>query len=637
MSPLSELRLDPSHTLAVSGRCDGICGKESYTDRRAARFGDAVSFRLYIPRQIGASSVSCRATSGDGEKQKTFSLTWEGLFGASDVFSLDLTGKLPIDLWFLSFSCETAIGSVYAVRRRDGGLSFSLIAPDERGTFQLTVTNFPKRNDPADGGAVYQIFVDRFRRGKETPIREGMEFVDDWYSQNVEYPAYPGAPMKNNRVWGGNLSGITEKLDEIKKLGVSLIYLSPIFLSPSNHRYDTSDYLTIDPIVGDESDLEELIAEAKKRGIGILLDGVFNHTGSDSVYFNRYGRFPSVGAYQGPASPYFNWYNFRRFPEDYECWWNIPILPRIDPDEPSCREYFVGKEGVIPHYASLGIKGFRLDVADELSDSFIRAIKTRLRENDAGSLLYGEVWEDASNKIAYDKRKRYYCGDELDGVMNYPLRTAILEYVRTGKTDALGYYVSEVMPNMPRETLGLQLNLIGTHDTPRALTALGGQPENGRAVRELSNVRMTEEEYAVARDRLILAYLMAATFPGRPMIYYGDEAGMEGYADPMNRMPYPWEREDPTLVEAYRAIGKLRLVNEALISGSFAIKHLDGSLLVYERKIGKSAVTVFINRSQSDLTVSLDSKYKDLISGRTMKGSLKLSLRSFAVLSESDT
>lgn len=577
------------------------------------------------------------ALSGDGEKQKTFSLAWEGLFGASDVFSLDLTRALPVGLWFLSFACESAIGAVYALRKYDGALAFSLTPPDERRRFQLTVTDFPERNDPSDAGAVYQIFVDRFRRGKDTPVREGMELVDNWYSRDVEYPAYPGAPMKNNRVWGGNLSGITEKLDEIKKLGVSLIYLSPIFLSPSNHRYDTSDYLTVDPIVGDESDLTELIAEAKKRGIGILLDGVFNHTGSDSLYFNRYGRFPSVGAYRGQASPYFKWYNFRRFPDDYECWWNIPILPRINPDEPSCREFFVGDEGVIPHYAALGIKGFRLDVADELSDGFIRAIKARLRETDPTSLLYGEVWEDASNKIAYGKRKRYYSGDELDGVMNYPLRTAIIEYVRTGKTEALGYYVSEVMPNMPRETVGLQLNLIGTHDTPRAITSLGGEPENGRTVRALSNVKMTEGEYAVARDRLILAYLMSATFPGRPMIYYGDEAGMEGYQDPMNRMPYPWEREDRTLLDAYRTIGRLRLENEAFVSGAFAIRHLNASLLVYERKTGKSAVVVFINRSQSSLEVSLDRKYNDLIKGRKNIGSLKLLPLSFAVLSESDT
>ena len=495
MNPLSELRLDLARILAVDGRFEGCCGNESYAERRAAAVGAPTSFCFLVPRQIGASIVRAVVCSGDGENEKTLSLAWEGLFGASDRFKLDLSGILPVGLWFLSVYAETAIGRVWFKRRPDGILAFSKTPPTERETFQLTVTDFRARKDPTDAGAVYQIFVDRFRRGKNTPVPEGMEFVSDWNSRDVEYPAYPGAPMKNNRVWGGNLSGITEKLDEIASLGVTLIYLSPIFLSPSNHRYDTSDYTRPDPILGTVEDFERLCARAREMGIRVLLDGVFNHTGSDSVYFNQKKRFDSVGACQGKASPYYKWYHFRRFPDDYECWWNIPILPRINPDEPSCRDFFVGEKGVIARYASLGVKGFRLDVADELSDDFIRAIKTRLVSYSPDNLLYGEVWEDASNKIAYDKRKRYYCGRELDGVMNYPFRTAILEYLRDGKSDSLAYYIGEVMPNMPRETVPLQLNLIGTHDTARAITALAGEPENGRTVRELADVKMTREEY----------------------------------------------------------------------------------------------------------------------------------------------
>ena len=637
MNPLSDFRPDPARILAVRGRYEGVCGKEPYANRRAVGRGDLFALSFFVPRQIGAASVTLVASSGDGQNEKTFSLSWEGLFGACDLYSIDLTGLLPVDLWFLSVFADTAIGRVWFLRRPDGAIAFSLTPPGERETFQLTVTDFPKRKDPSDVGAVYQIFVDRFRRGKETPVPVGMELVSDWNSHDVEYPLYPGAPMKNNRVWGGNLSGITEKLDDLAALGVTLVYLSPIFLSPSNHRYDTSDYLTIDPLVGDEDDLKELISEAKKRGMGVLLDGVFNHTGSDSVYFNQKGRFPSVGACQGPSSPYYRWYHFRRFPSDYECWWNIPILPRIDPDEPSCRDFFAGRDGVIARYAALGVKGFRLDVADELSDDFIRAIKESLSAFDKNDLLYGEVWEDASNKIAYDQRKRYYCGRELDGVMNYPFRTAILEYLRDGKTDALTDYIGEVMPNMPRETVPLQLNLIGSHDTARAITALAGEPENGRTVRELSGVRMNREQYDVGRRRLILAFLLSATFPGRPMIYYGDEVGMEGYKDPMNRMPYPWEKKDTTVREEYRAIAKLRSENEALQSGAFALRYLDASLLVYVRKTGKSAVDVFINRSQSVLKVSLDGKYRDIVRGRRANRSALLEPLSFAVLSEQDT
>ena len=635
MNHLSDLRFDPARGLAVIGKYDGKCGNESYLDRRAVSRAGSVRFVFLVPRQIGAASVSVLARSGDGQTEKTFLLGWEGLFGSFDRFSLDLTGKLPVGLWFLSFYAETGIGRVWFHRAPEGTVIFSKREPGERESFQLTVTDFPKRK-ATDGGGVYHVFIDRFRRGKNTPVPDGMEFVSDWDSHDVEYPDYPGAPMKNNRVWGGNLSGVTEKLDLIASLGPTLIYLSPIFLSPSNHRYDTSDYLTIDPLVGDENDLSELICEAKKRGIGVLLDGVFNHTGSDSVYFNQKGRFSSVGACQGESSPYYRWYHFRTFPNDYECWWNIPILPRIDPDEPSCRAFFVGENGVIDRYAALGVKGFRLDVADELSDAFIREIKTRLIRVSSDNLLYGEVWEDASNKIAYGKRKEYYLGRELDGVMNYPFRTATIEYIRNGNTALLTEYIREVMPNMPREVRDLQLNLLGSHDTPRALTALGGEAENGRTVKQLSCEKMSAEQYDLARRRLILSYLMAATFPGRPMVYYGDEAGIEGYADPMNRMPYPWGKEDPTLLDAYRKIGKLRSELRALKEGSFALRYLDSSLLVYERKAGKSAVKVFINRSQNALRISFGGKYNNLIQGRTAKGTLSLPPLSYAVLSESD-
>ena len=635
MSPLSDFRFDADRILSVGGEYDGLCGNEPYADRRAASVSDRIAFRFFVPRQIGAKRLTVRALSGDGSHETTFSLDWEGLFGASDLYQVDLTGKLPVGLWFLSVYAETGIGRVWFHRAGGGGLAFSERAPSERESFQLTVCDFPETDRTDDAGAVYHIFVDRYRRGKNTPVPDGMEFVSDWESRDLEYPAYPGAPMKNNRVWGGNLSGVTEKLDEIKKLGATLIYLSPIFLSPSNHRYDTSDYLTVDPLVGDEHDLAELIREAKRRGIGVLLDGVFNHTGSDSVYFNQKGRFSSVGACQGPSSPYYKWYNFRRFPDDYECWWDIPILPRINPDEPSCCSFFVGENGVIAHYAALGVKGFRLDVADELSDGFIREIKRRLNEYAPDNLLYGEVWEDASNKVAYGKRKEYYLGGELDGVMNYPFRTATLSYLRDGGTDALGEYIGEVMPNMPREVRDRQLNLLGSHDTPRALTALGGERENGRTVRELSGVKMTPEEYAVARKRLILAYLTSATFPGRPMIYYGDEAGTEGYADPMNRMPYPWGKQDETLLDAYRRIGRLRSDHPALLHGSFTLLHLDPLLLSFSRKSGKSAVTVFINRSQCDLEISFESEINYKKQGRSQIRKFMLSPLSGTVLTES--
>lgn len=190
-----------------------------------------------------------------------------------------------------------------------------------------------------------------------------------------EYPAYPGAPLKNNRFYGGTLLGIIDKLEYIRSLGVDTIYLSPIFDAASNHKYDTADYMSVDSMFGGEKAFKALIKKAHEYGIGIILDGVFNHTGSDSIYFNKYGHYKTLGAYQSKKSKYYSWYDFKNYPDEYTAWWGIDILPRIHPDKPDCRKYFVGKDGVIAKYASMGIDGFRLDVADELSDDFIAEIK----------------------------------------------------------------------------------------------------------------------------------------------------------------------------------------------------------------------------------------------------------------------
>ena len=631
---MTDLRIVPAHLLSVSGQIEGVCGIESYSDRHAVAVSKPLTFRLCVPRQIGAVRATLILESGYGTERLTFPLTWEGLFGVYDVYAVDLTDRVPAGLWFLNFSFATPIGLVYAQKKGVGKIGFSQEEPEETGKFQLTV--YEKRKtapDWIDGGIIYQIFIDRFHRGKDTPIPAGMEFVSDWNSHDVEYPAYPGAPMKNNRVWGGNLSGITEKLDGLASLGVSVLYLSPIFSSPSNHRYDTSDYMSVDPLCGDEKDLKDLFSEARKRGIRVILDGVFNHTGSDSIYFNKARRFPSIGAYQGPTSPYYKWFHFKRFPDSYDCWWDIPILPRMNPDEPSCRAFLSGEKGVVAHYTEMGAAGFRLDVVDELSDEFIASVKDRMTSIDRESIVYGEVWEDASNKIAYEKRKRYYLGKELDGVMNYPFRTAVIEFLRFGNTTPMLDYLENILPNMPKEIMDRQMNLIGTHDTVRALTALAGEDAGERNVKELSSVRMTETEYRTGRARLILAYLLSATFPGVPMIYYGDEAGMEGYSDPMNRMPYPWGKEDPELIEAYKKIGSFRRSNDAFKKGALKVFYFDKNLMIYKRKHSKRPVYLFINRSQSSFEISFKGNFKDLISGRIIQNKLAINPVSFLCLS----
>jgi glycosidase len=418
---------------------------------------------------------------------------------------------------------------------------------------------------------------------------------------------YPGAPLKNNHFYGGTLWGITEKLDYFKSLGVNTLYLSPIFDAASNHKYDTGDYMSIDSMFGGEEAFLDLLAKAKEKGIGIILDGVFNHTGSDSLYFNREGHYDSVGAYQSPMSDYFTWYDFQDFPNKYTSWWGIDILPRIHPDKPSCRKYFVGKGGVIEKYARLGIDGFRLDVADELSDNFIAEIKKKLNCYNKESVLYGEVWEDASNKIAYDVRKKYYLGNELDGVMNYPVRKGIIDYLTTYNSSSLAYALTDVIDNAPKRIRDMQMNLLGTHDTERILTVLGGERSDGRSNEYLSQKKMNDLERGTAKRRLRMAYVILATIPGIPAIFYGDEAGLEGYHDPFNRLPYPWGREDNNLINYFRMIGSIRQNNEVYKEGEFKLLYIDPNVLAYERIDKKYAYITLVNNSKQYLRVEFSS------------------------------
>ena len=563
------------------------------SNERSSSFerGEDILLNVYIPYNVGADNLSIKLFDEEIGKAYFFEAVLYGLEVGYEIYKVKISADtLGAGLYFGS-ACVTVQGEKYESSGCYESLAFSKCKKTAKN-FQITVTDFkyvlPKLKNR---GIIYHIFVDRFARSLKTE-----QFVDeniDW-EYIPEYPEYPGAPIKNKTFFGGSLYGIIEKLDHIKSLGASLIYLSPIFLSPSNHRYDTSDYMTVDPRVGGESALRELILEAKKRGIGIILDGVFNHTGSDSIYFNKENSFDSIGAYQSRDSEYFEWYNFSDHPHKYECWWGIEILPRIKPDIPSCRRYFTGKGGVIEKYSELGVMGFRLDVADELSDEFISAIKHRLSKH-GNKLLYGEVWEDASNKIAYGKRKRYYLGDELDGVMNYPLREGLIEFVKSKNSAKLRYALEEVYLNAPSRISNMQMNLLGSHDTARILTVLGTESLSGQNS-ELRKRKLTPQMLGIATERLKSLYTVLISLPGIPMVYYGDEAGMEGYSDPFNRMPYPWGYENDILLSHYQKLGRIRSSCNAFSMGEFHLIQLDDGILVFSRILGEEKyITVYNN------------------------------------------
>ena len=419
--------------------------------------------------------------------------------------------------------------------------------------------------------------------------------------------------------FGGDLYGIIDKLDYIEELGVTCLYLSPIFDAYSNHKYDTGDYMSVDSMFGSEKALDTLIKEAKKRNIHIIFDGVFNHTGADSIYFNKFGNYSSVGAYQSKESPYYEWYNFRNYPDDYECWWDVKILPRVNSDSLSYQKYILGDGGVVEKWMKKGIDGFRLDVADELSDSFLRTLNKKLKSINPNGIVYGEVWEDASNKIAYDKRKKYFLGNELDSVMNYPLREAIIAYIKHGDSEKLYSTCKMLYSHYPKHNADLLMNLLGTHDTERILTVLGGESSEGYTNAQLSTKRMTRQERKTAVSLLKLAYSIVATVPGVPCIYYGDEAGMEGYRDPFNRLPYPWGKEDKELLDYYKRIGRIRKNEPVFKDGYFEIIECNEDLLSFARYKENSFAVTIVNRSDEKYYLDSNLSLKSYETGRGIK------------------
>jgi len=613
---VKSFRISFSDVSSLTGRVLYLHGGKALGSG-AFELSKKAELRILLPRTLGVVSVFLKLYDETVSSLKRYECNYLFSDAENDVYCLKIEG-LPVGLYFFSLEAECVAGKVFGMKGK--GREIVIREQEDGNHFQFSIVNF-EYAEPTKyyGGVIYHIFVDRFNKGGNVPVREDAVLMKQWEGAIPEYPAYPGAHLENNTFFGGTLYGITEKLDYIKSLGTTLIYLSPIFEAYSNHKYDTGDYMKVDDMFGGEKALKKLICEAKKRGIGIILDGVFNHTGSDSVYFNREGRYETLGAYQSKESPYYKWYDFKSFPNKYTCWWGIEILPRINPDIKECGEFIAGNGGVIEKYSKLGIAGFRLDVADELSDSFISKIKSKLLENPESSLLYGEVWEDASNKIAYDKRKHYYLGSELDGVMNYPLRTGIISFLKNKDKSALEYEFLDVMFNAPIRVRNMQMNLLGTHDTERILTMLAGESADGKTNDELARTHLTDIQKKKGISLLKMAYVILSTVPGLPTVFYGDEVGLEGYKDPFNRRPYPWKNGNSEIREYYKKIGKIRREEELYKDGDFSLIHIDAERLIFAReKSGKLNFTV-VNNSESEMKITLSSVSEALISSKKSK------------------
>jgi 4-alpha-glucanotransferase len=472
----------------------------------------------------------------------------------------------------------------------------------EPSSYQVTV--YYPMNIPTwyRQGIMYQIYVDRFYHVREDKVfpypRKNFLLHVNWYDS----PCYIKDETGRVTHWdffGGNLLGVIKKLPHLQELGISIIYLNPIFEATSNHKYDTADYQSIDPMYGDEELFERLIIEAKQYGIAIMLDGVFSHTGSDSVYFNRYHTYPCLGAYQSSESPYYSWYQFKPNSKEYKSWWNVDALPEVDELNPSFQEFILGAEnGVIQKWMKKGISGWRLDVADELPDEFIRKLRQTVKTINPEAILIGEVWEDASNKQSYGKLREYFWGYELDATMNYPFREVFLHFMLGKINSGLAHQrIMSLYENYPRENFYGAMNLIGSHDRERILTLLGeAPPEQSMPETQKRTYKLSPEARQLALQRLKLISLIQMTFPGVPCVYYGDEVGLEGYSDPYNRGTYPWGLEDNIILDWYKKIIRLRQEYEVLQSGDFSSFYAEPDVYGFSRSWGDEKITVLLNR-----------------------------------------
>ncbi len=558
--------------------------------------GQECSLKIHIPSNVQATRVECIVQHPDGSEAFTFRLDYQMKKGAYDIFG----GKFAFENTGLYYYW-------FRVNQRHGG--FRLFKQGDHTNMEAgdlwQVSCVPAETTVPEwalGATMYQIFPDRFFRSGKCDLTGKLEpytLHEDWYEEVHWQPTVDGRVL-NNDFYGGNFKGIMERLDYLVSLGITVIYLNPISKSFSSHRYDTGDYKTPDPMLGTMADFTALCNAAHARGMRVILDGVYSHTGSDSLYFNRYNHFPGKGAYQSKESPYFSWYSFHNWPNSYRSWWDFDTLPTVNKMDPAFVEYIItGQDSVIAHWLKAGCDGFRLDVADELPSEFLTLLRRRVRELKPDALVVGEVWEDASNKVAYGEHRRYFTDGQLDSVMNYPLRTAIINFLRE-RDDGYGLQstVMTLAENYPPQVFLANMNCLGTHDSPRILTALMDDFDGSRE--EKAKRRLSLQQRMVAQERLLMASFLQYMLPGMPSLYYADETGMEGYRDPFNRRTYPWGREDAELLAHHKMLGRLRKDHKALRLGDIQFFQAGDQRIGFSRNLEGKSYRIYANRGHDN-------------------------------------
>lgn len=556
--------------------------------------GTTVQFHVRPLRRDGVLRVTLVGKWEQRRDQRLeLPLVWTGLDGARDLFScaLEITDYVGL-LWY-HFVLELGHGRLIPL-----------------SDHQLTVYDGSETvPDWFGGGLTYQIFPDRFHR-TVLPDPAGLvggRTVHQGWQEEPDYLPDAHGEIRNRDFFGGNLAGILEKLPYLHSLGVETLYLCPIFEGAENHRYGIGDYEKIDPMLGNEEDFSALCSAAHALGMRVLLDGVFNHTGYVSRYFNGDGSYPELGAHQSQASPYFSWFSFRRWPEEYDAWWGIYSLPNTNERDPGFRAYMLeGEHCIVRRWLRAGADGWRLDVADELPDDFIRDLHAAARAEKPDAVILGEVWEDGSNKVAYSERRRHIWGRHCDGLMNYPFRTALIDFLLGGDAHRFLERMETLREHYPPFAWYGGMNFLGTHDTVRILTLLGtGDAHTQESRQWRAEYRLSPAVRTLGIRRLRLASLVLYAFPGSPTLYYGDEAGMEGFEDPFNRRTFPWEQEDTELLLWFQTLGRARRALLPLRRGELRYRKAEKCVLAFSRVWGKQEVFTAVNAGTRTETVTL--------------------------------
>ena len=575
----------------------------------ALRQGQPVRINLFVPQEMGVQEPRLRLWR-DTHEPRYYTMEKIEPLNGSDRFTVEFS--LPFTgLYFYYFDLWKDYAKVF--RDSDGN---GYLSREDGPAWQLTVYD-QDFTTPAflRGGVLYQIFPDRFYEGvKNKPL----PYADRIYRANKTHEPYfwPNESKEgylNMDYFGGDLEGVRQKLPYLKELGVTCIYFNPIFEAHANHRYNTADYRKIDPFLGTNEDFAKLCAEAKEAGIAIILDGVFSHTGADSLYFNKESRYGSGGAYHDPNSPYRSWYDFSpNYACGYRSWWGFDTLPEVNENDPSYREFICGEGGVIDYWMSMGASGFRLDVADELPDDFIEDIRKAVKRHGQDKYLLGEVWEDATNKWSYGVRRTYLLGQGLDAVMNYPFRNAVLNFVKGASGQETAAQIMSICENYPAPALHTLMNFISTHDTERAITYLAGESSEGHDRYWQSGRRLNMQQYEYGIVLLRMAYAMIFTLPGVPCIYYGDEVAMQGYRDPFNRGYFDWDSKEERVRSILRQLAQLRRSSDAFAEGSLEMLEVQQDFLHYRRTGPTEVADVFINRSAHSRLGQVQGKYLEV-------------------------